>query len=172
MNLSSMKRAGFTLVELLIVVVILGILAGVVLPTISTSTEDTKVAAAQQNLQNLRSLVDLYKVQHADVYPGYPVGGGVPTAALFTNQLTLASRKDGSTAALGTAGFPLGPYLRNGIPANPFNSLATVMIIGDAAAMPAAGDDTTGWVFKPFTGELKCNSAFVTSDGRNAYTDF
>lgn len=172
MNWSPRNHAGFTLVELLIVVVILGILAGVVLPTISTSTEDTKVAAAQQNLQNLRSLVDLYKVQHEDVYPAYPVGGGTPTETLFVNQLTLASKKDGSTAALGTTGYPLGPYLRNGIPANPFNQLATVLILGDAAAMPAAADDATGWVFKPKTGELKCNSTFVTSDGRTVYTDF
>jgi len=160
---------GFTLVELLIVVVILGILAGIVLPSFNTSTEDAKISATIQNLQSFRAAVDLYKVQHSDVYPGYPVGGGVPTETLFKNQLEMASKKDGSTATLGTAGYNLGPYVKTGVPANPFNDLATVMIIGDGTAMPVAGDDTTGWVFKPQTGELKCNSSATTSEGDNVW---
>lgn len=165
----STPRAGFTLVELLIVVVILGILAGIVLPAFSTNTEDTKVSATIQNLQTLRAAVDLYKVQHDDVYPGYPAGGGTPTEAEFVNQLTLASKKDGSTAALGTAGYPLGPYLKTGVPANPFNGLSTVKIIADGVAFPTAGDDTTGWVFKPETGELKANTAATTSSGQRVF---
>lgn len=160
---------GFTLVELLIVVVILGILAGIVLPSFNTSTEDAKISASIQNLQSFRAAVDLYKVQHQDLYPGYPVGGGVPTATLFKNQIELASKKDGSTAALGTATYTLGPYVKTGIPNNPFNDLDTVMIIADGAAMPVAGDDTTGWVFKPQTGELKCNSSATTAEGDDVW---
>ncbi len=157
--------SGFTLVELLIVVVILGILAGIVLPSFNTSTEDAKVSATVQNLQTFRASVDLYKVQHSSTYPGYPVGGGTPTEGLFTDQLTLNSKKDGSTAPLGTTGYPLGPYLKTGVPPNPFNGLSTTLIIADGAAFPAGADDTTGWVFKPFTGELKCNSSVVTAEG-------
>ena len=162
---SDSGNRGFTLVELLIVVVILGILAGIVLPSFNTSTEDAKVSASIQNLQSLRSSVDLYKVQHSDTYPGYPVGGGVPTATLFGDQMSLVTKKDSSSAALGTVGYPLGPYLKTGIPANPFNDLNTVMIIVDGGPMLAAGDDTTGWVFKPQTGELKCNSSATTAEG-------
>lgn len=156
---------GFTLVELLIVVVVLGILAGIVLPSFTSSTEDTKVSATVQNLQTMRSAVDTYRFQHDDKYPGYPVGGGTPTEALMKDQMTLMSKKDGSTAALGTAGFTYGPYLKTGIPINPFNSLSTIKIIADGSAMPTTADNTTGWVFKPQTGELKCNSAVVTSEG-------
>jgi len=158
-------HAGFTLVELLIVVVILGILAGIVLPSFNTSTEDAKVSATVQNLQTFRAAVDLYKVQHDAKYPGYPVGGGAPTEALFNDQLTLVSKKDGSTAALGTAGYPFGPYLKTGVPPNPFNGLSSITMIADAAAFPGAADNTTGWVFKPYTGELKCNSTVTTSEG-------
>jgi len=166
---SPTRNGGFTLVELLIVVVVLGILAGIVLPSFNTSTEDTKVSASFRDLQTLRAAVDLYKVQHDDTYPGYPVGGGTPTSTLLSNQLTLASKKDGSTAALGTSGFNLGPYLKTGIPANPFNGLKTVTIITDGTTMPAAADDATGWVFKPQTGELKCNSTVTTAGGEKVF---
>jgi general secretion pathway protein G len=169
MMASASRRGGFTLVELLIVVVVLGILAGIVLPSFNTSTEDTKVSAAVRDLQTLRASVDLYKVQHDDVYPGYPVGGGTPTETLLINQLTLASKRDGSTAALGTATFNLGPYLKTGIPANPFNGLKTVTIINDGVAFPTAATDATGWIFKPQTGELRCNSTVTTSGGQDVF---
>lgn len=167
--LLAQRNRAFTLVELLIVVVVLGILAGIVLPTFTSSTEDTKVSATVQNVQTIRSALDFFKVQHGDTYPGYPVGGGTPTEALTVNQLTLASKKDASTAAVGTSGYTLGPYLRNGVPANPFNNLKTVKIIADGATFPSAGDDTTGWVFKPQTGEFKANSSTVMADGQKIF---
>lgn len=168
MGFAGHRRAGFTLVELLIVVVILGILAGVVLPQISSSTEDASYSAAYQNVQTLRAAVDMYKVNHGK-YPGYPAGGGAPTEATFVAQMTLVSKKDGSTAALGTAGYPYGPYIKAGIPENPFNNLSTVKIIADGAAFPTAADDTTGWIFKPETGQLKCNSTATNSEGKKIF---
>lgn len=160
-------RAGFTLVELLIVVVILGILAGIVLPTISSSTDDAEYSAAYQNVQTLRSSVDMYKVSHGK-YPGYPATGA-PTEAIFVAQMTLASKKDGTTAALGTSGYPHGPYIKTGVPANPFNGFSTVKIITDGTAFPTAADDTTGWIFKPETGQFKCNSGALNSEGQAAW---
>ncbi len=159
---------GFTLVELLIVVVVLGILAGIVLPSFNSSTEDSKVSAVTQNLSVLRSAVDLYKAQHSDNYPGYG-SGGTPDATTFTNQLTMASKKDGTTSAVGTTGYALGPYLKTGIPANPFNGKTTITMVADNAAIPAA-DDATGWFYKAKTGEVKCNSTFVTADSVAVYS--
>lgn len=167
MGISSRLRAGFTLVELLIVVVILGILAGIVLPTISSSTDDAQYSAAYQDVQTLRSSVDMYKVNHSK-YPGYPATGA-PTEAIFIAQMTLASKKDGTTAALGTAGYPHGPYVKTGIPANPFNGFSTVKIIVNGTAFPSAADDTTGWIFKPETGEFKCNSSATNSEGDKVF---
>jgi general secretion pathway protein G len=164
-----LRDRAFTLVELLIVVVVLGILAGIVLPSFSSSTEDTKVSATVQNLQTIRAALDLYKVQHGDKYPGYPVGGGSPTEALLGDQLKLATKKDGASAAPGTTGFVLGPYLKNGVPGNPFNNLKTVKLIADGAAFPTTADDTTGWVYKPQTGEFKSNANVTLADGQTVF---
>ena len=162
------RDRAFTLVELLIVVVVLGILAGIVLPSFTSSTEDTKVSATVQNLQTIRAALDLYKVQHNDKYPGYPVGGGTPTQALATDQLILASKADGSTAAPGTAGFGYGPYIRERLPENPINGRNDILIVLDGAAFPAA-DNTTGWIYQPQLGKVRANSTGTAPSGRNYY---
>ncbi len=53
-------RGAFTLIEMLIVIVILGILAMVIIPQVSTSTDDAKLATLQANLSAMRSAVELY----------------------------------------------------------------------------------------------------------------
>jgi general secretion pathway protein G len=162
---------GFTLVELLIVVVILGILAAIAIPQFANSTRDAQLTSLQTNLNVLRSAVEYYKFQHSSRYPGYPVGGGSPDPAVFLAQLTLASKSDGSTAAVGTATFDLGPYLKEALPVNPVNGLATVKVLDDSTAFPTAADGATGWIFKPLTGKLRANSLGTTSSG-TAYFDF
>jgi general secretion pathway protein G len=108
-----MKR-GFTLVEILIVVVILGILAAIVIPQFSQASTDSKVSSLQSNLQTLRSQVALYKIQHNDV---------TPAAATFADQMTqfsdVAGNVNGTTK---TAVFCFGPYLQVGVPNNPFTN--------------------------------------------------
>ena len=63
------RRSGFTLVEVLIVVVILAILAAAVVPQFSSSTQDAKFSTSVFNLQTLRAQVQVYKAQHNGVYP-------------------------------------------------------------------------------------------------------
>lgn len=61
---------GFTLIELLIVVIILAILAAIVIPQFANTTNDAREGALDANLSTLRSAVELYKIQHKNVYPG------------------------------------------------------------------------------------------------------
>ena len=63
------RRAGFTLVEVLIVVVILGILAATVLPQFTSSNDDARESVLVQDLQTLRSQIQLYKFQHDGKFP-------------------------------------------------------------------------------------------------------
>lgn len=61
-------RKGFTLVEILIVVVILGILAAIVIPQFSNASEEAKTSSLASNLQSLRSQIELYKIKEG-AYP-------------------------------------------------------------------------------------------------------
>lgn len=160
----------FTLVELLLVVVILGILAAVAIPQFSDSSAEAKAASLQSNLAVVRQAIEYYRTNHNGKYPGYPAAGGAPTAAETTNQLTLASKADGSTAAPGTAGYGYGPYIREALPENPINGLATVLVVADSDSFKTA-DNTTGWIYQPLTGRIRANSTGNAPSGK-AFYDF
>lgn len=141
----TMKRArkGFTLVEILIVVVILGILAAIVIPQFSQASTDSKVSSLQSNLQSIRSQIALYKIQHNDVTPS-------DVDATFKAQMTQFSDIDGNTNATKDVanGFIYGPYIQVKVPDNPFtggNTLGTDWIYttdGSTWTFSAGADST------------------------------
>ena len=168
-----MRQArAFTLVEILIVVVLLGILAGIVIPAIGKSTTGARETTLAMNLNLLRRFIPVYTSQHKEVAPGYPNGStaAAPTQQTFFDQAMLSSNAGGQTAARGTAGYPYGPYLSK-IPANPFNNMDTVQFLGDGEVFPAAADDSHGWVYKPATGEIRPDNTGTRDDG-TAYYDY
>ncbi|MGI9288711.1 MAG: type IV pilin protein, partial [Pseudomonadales bacterium] len=65
----SIIQKGFTLVELLIVVIILAILAAIVVPQFASTTRDANISALDSNLANIRSVIDLYAQQHNGARP-------------------------------------------------------------------------------------------------------
>ena len=64
----SAKRA-FTLVEILIVVVILGILAAIVIPQFTNASQEATVASVDSMLQTIRSQIELFRVKNSGVLP-------------------------------------------------------------------------------------------------------
>src|SRR3954469_12888331 len=67
-------RRAFTLIEILIVLVILGILATIVVPQFSNASMTARENTLKDELRYLRTQVVVYKAQHHDVPPGYPNG--------------------------------------------------------------------------------------------------
>ena len=157
----SQKQQGFTLVEILIVVIILAILAGVVIPQFSSSTDEAKLAVLRSDLKAMRGAVELYYHQHNSVYPGGRTSnyaGHATNDRWFVDQLTLYTDVRGEAVAVKDATHKYGPYLKKGIPVNPFNDLNTVIIDKMVAEVDnAAVDSGSGWKFYTLTGRLIAN---------------
>lgn len=67
------RMRGFTLIELMVVVVILGILAAVVVPRVMDRPEQARITATQSNIRAIRSALDMYKLDN-HVYPSTDQG--------------------------------------------------------------------------------------------------
>ena len=142
MKLKRKMKKGFTLVEILIVVVILGILAAIVIPQFSQASSEANENRLKADLQTLRSQLQLYKVQHNDVIPA--------TAAAFVTAMT-------TTDAQG-----FGPYMMT-IPDNPFVPAAVDGTSVDDTNTP--GNDAAGWDYNPATGVIRPDDSQVCADG-------
>jgi len=144
-------KSGFTLVEILIVVVILGILAAIVIPQFTSASVEAKESALVSDLQSMRSQIELYKIHHNDNLPGVANGTHIDNGGLsvgFTIAMTSKTNQDGVVGA--TAEYRFGPYMQR-IPDNPF--CGTVGVENDVTlaaariAVGAVGSDATGWWF-------------------------
>ena len=145
MSARSLKAQGFTLVEILIVVVILGILAAIVIPQFTSASESAKASSLVTQLQSLRSQLELYQLQHNGNYPS-------ATTATFWDQLTEKTNIAGSTT-IATGEKEYGPYLQKEI-VNPFEDSNTLVAdtTGDVDTGAAAG---VGFLYNNTTGEIK-----------------
>ena len=135
--MSEKRRNGFTLIEVLIVIVIMAVLAATIIPQFSTSTEDAKAGQLDFNLHTLRQQVELYKLHHSGKLP------------VITNnalpQLTSKTNADGTVNANGT----YGPYILGEIPVNPFTNSNKVTASTDGATKTGGG-----WLYNASTGQF------------------
>lgn len=67
------KNVGFTLIEVMVVVVILGILASIIVPKIIGRPDEAKVIKAQQDILAIESALELYKLDNG-FYPSTDQG--------------------------------------------------------------------------------------------------
>ncbi|MDF2396071.1 MULTISPECIES: type II secretion system major pseudopilin GspG [Pseudomonas] len=67
------KQRGFTLIEIMVVVVILGVLAALVVPQIMSRPDQAKAAAAQSDIKAIAMALDIYKLDNHQ-YPSSQQG--------------------------------------------------------------------------------------------------
>ena len=136
---SKTVRNGFTLIEVLIVVVILAVLAATIIPQFTDSTKDAQESVLLTNLKILRTQIQVYRAHH---------GGMAPSGDL--SELLKATHADGSD------GGKFGPYLQF-IPKNELTDSNTVNPIATADA--AAGDvkPGDGWIYSTTSSKLWVN---------------
>lgn len=127
------RHRGFTLVEILIVVVILGVLAGIVLPQFTSAADDARKTSTSAELQTLRTQMELYRAHHLDK---------CPTIDQLWNNMLVRTDADGTVNTSGK----YGPYLIKA-PMNPYTHSTTV-------AVPGAGAITDGWEYNATTGYI------------------
>jgi general secretion pathway protein G len=161
-----MKEKAFTLVEVILVVTILGILGALVLPTFQGHIAKAREAAAKDNLRVMRNQIELYKLQHKGIQPGYLNGSGIPEALMqlqFTGTTAETGAVSPSTIPIGP--YIYGPYIKK-LPENPYNKLSNITYVAEATAFSAAVDGTSsGWLYKKETGEFKVNWTGTDSEG-------
>lgn len=162
-----MKRA-FSLVELIVVVVIIGILAAIAIPRFSRGAAGAGDSSVRGNLAVLRNAIELYYYEHGE-YAGEN-GDGTNAAGsegALVSQLTKYSDDAGNVSDTKSATYRYGPYLRTGIPPCPVSprmgKTGVAMVTTVPAYASAAAD--AGWVYNYETGDICVNSDAADQDG-------
>jgi general secretion pathway protein G len=146
-------RHGFTLIEILIVVVILGILAAIVIPQFTDASMEAASSNLRSQLQTIRSQIELFNVQNpGDPYEadGAPDLGGGPGLGTFFDALVQ------------------GNYLQ----AEPLNPLTPDPAVNDPTAVAAAAAVGGAWVWAESTpGETWTLNLYAVDQDGNMFSD-
>lgn len=126
-----MRKSGFTLVEILIVVVILGILAAIIVPSFATVRDQASVGTTQTELEKVRRAVEVYQVRNENSLPDVTAGDG--TWGLLIE---------------GT-----GEYLKDA-PVNPYVGGANGKTIVIATSPDTTFQNTHAWIYDSTTGDV------------------
>ncbi len=128
-----MTRRAFTLVEILIVVVMLGILASVVLPQFAGASDQARESATYHEVQKIRRAISVY-------------------GALNSGRLPTVTAGDGTWGELVTA-----DYLREP-PINPYVGGVNRKVIAIDSMADVAYQQTHGWVYDDTDGDVWAGS--------------
>jgi general secretion pathway protein G len=135
-------RRGFTLIEVLMVVAAMAIIAGVVVPQVTTVIDDAKNSAMLKDLREVTMAIERYRMDHT----------GSPPDLIQNDTLVQLTQKTDVDGNVGNgAQYLYGPYLPE-VGKNPLNGVARVFRINTAP--PASLSSRVGWVYHPASGQI------------------
>lgn len=145
------RFSGFTLVEILIVVLLLSIVAMIVIPQVTSASDEARRSALENDLVGIRKAIELYKTEHSGRPPHLDESGVAAHADLVARMIGKTD-PDGKLNVSGAC----GPYLVDW-PSNPFVATNNQKV-GCGSAIPPR-DDSSGWYYCTATGIMHVNSA-------------
>lgn len=158
--------------------IVMGILVAVLLlmvvalPSVNKHASESGVTAEQRvraALEEIRRSIGQYRYDHG-VWPGTHCNDDEDPSSCFVRQLTGASNADGKSAAT-SAARTYGPYLARGVPVNPCNGLATIRVLREGERWPEPADGTSGWIYRPASGELRANAPGEAGENGLRFSD-
>ncbi len=108
-------------------------------------------------LAEMRATIAEHRIAHGS-FPGAAPSSD-PDPAWLDRQIELAFRRPKPSLRHATDGGAIrNPNLEGPVLRNPLNQLKSVRFLSASEPWPADGDDTTGWLYRPATGEIHANS--------------
>jgi prepilin-type N-terminal cleavage/methylation domain-containing protein len=136
------RPRAFTMIEILMVVAALAIIAGVVVPQVTTVMDDARNAAVLKDLREFTFAIERYRMDH---------NGGTPDLIQDETLIQLMQTTDADGNLGSGPQYPYGPYLTT-IPFNALNSVKRVFRVNTAP--PANLANRVGWVYHPASGQI------------------
>src|SRR5258708_29068463 len=129
-NARKIRRHAFTLIELVVVVLILGIIGAVAAPKMLNTLATARTNTARESVQLIREAIEMYKTQDPN--------NAYPPAATFATALQ--------------------PYLKVPFPTCPIGQ-QTATVFASSASPLVVSATTDGWLYNHTTGDFAINDS-------------
>lgn len=144
-----LSRKAFSLIELVVVIVILGIIATIALPRIGRAAAGAAESGLRQDLAIMRSALEAYRAEHR---------GAAPTLANMPNALLQFTDIQGTPSPTQTTTAIYGPYV-SAIPPQKVGENVGSVTIG------APGSTSDGWIYDETTGAIRAGASGNDASG-------